>query len=68
MMWSNDSVKADARNAGYDSHVQYGMRQGWRRCNYCNQWGQKGKEVKTGKGGKEICNNCAEQMKAQRGA
>lgn len=66
-MWSNDSVKADARNAGYDSHVQYGMRQGWLRCNWCNGWGIKGREVKKGKGGKDICNNCTEQMKAQRG-
>lgn len=66
-MWSDNSIKADARNAGYDSHVQYAIRQGWQRCNWCNDWGQRGKEVKQTKG-RYICNDCAEQLKAQRGA
>lgn len=64
-MWSNDSIKSDARNAGYDSHVQYAMRQGWRRCSWCNEWGIKGREVKqTQRRG--VCNDCAAKMKARR--
>lgn len=67
-MWSNDSIKLDARNAGYDSVVQYGHHQGWERCDYCNQWGVKGKEVKRGRGGRDVCTDCAKQLKAERGA
>lgn len=66
-MWSDNSIKNDARNAGYDSHVQYGMRQGWERCNYCWNWGVRGSEVKKGQGGKHICNDCAKKMAAQGG-
>lgn len=66
-MWSNDSIKADARNAGYDSHVQYGHHQGWEQCDWCNEWGQKGKEVRKGKGGKDICNDCSAELKRQGG-